>query len=70
MKEGLLHEIELELYKAPTMHPFPHPYAMPTTSTMPGAGQPKGGGNPSTSRTPNISSKKDPIRIQFKASSK
>ena len=39
MKEELLHEIELEPHKAPTMHPFPHPYGMPTTSTIPSADQ-------------------------------
>ena len=61
MKEELLHEIELEPHKVPTMHPFPHPYGMPTTSTKSGAGRPKRGGYPSASRTSNISSKKDSI---------
>ena len=70
MKEGLLHEIELEPHKAPTMHPFPHPYGMPTTSTILGASRSKGEGNPSASRIPHILSKTDPIQIQFEASSK
>ena len=61
MKGGLLHEIELEPHKVPTMHPFPHPYGMPTTSTILGASWPKGEENPSASRIPNISTKKDPI---------
>ena len=70
MKERLLHEIELEPHKAPSMHPFPHPYGTPTTSTIPGAGWPKEGENPNASRIPNMSSKIDPIRIQFEAGSK
>ena len=39
MKEGLLHEVELPSYMVPTMHPLPHPYGTPTTSTTPSAGQ-------------------------------
>ena len=70
MKEGLLQEIKLPSHMAPIMHPIPHPHGMPTTSTIPGAGRPKGEENPNTSRTPNISSKKSPIQIQFEASSK
>ena len=44
MKEGLLHEIELSSYIASIMHPLPHPYRMPTTSTTRGAGRPKSEG--------------------------
>ena len=63
MKEELLHEIELEPHKVPTMHLFPHPNGMPTTSTIPSVGWPKGEENLSASGIPNISSKIDLIRI-------
>ena len=67
MKEGLLHEIQLPSHMASTLHPFPHPHGIPTTSTILGAGQPKGEENPSVSRISHVSSKMDPIRIQFEA---
>ena len=41
IKKGLLHMIGLPSYMAPIMHPLPHPYSMPTTSTILGAGWPK-----------------------------
>ena len=70
MKEGLLNEIELEPHEAPTVHPFPHPYGMPTTYTIPGTSQPKGEENFNANRILNISSKIGLIRIQFEADSK
>ena len=69
-EKGLLHKIELQSYMATTKHPIPHPHWMPTTSTIPGAGWPKRGGNSSKIRILNISSKMDPIQIQFEADSK
>ena len=70
MKEGLLHEIELKPHKTPTMHPFPHPYGIPTTNTISGAGWPNREENLSANKIPNISSKMNLIRIQFKVGSK
>ena len=70
MKKKLPYEIELEPHKVPTIHPFSHPYGMPTTSKISDAGQPIREKNLSASKISNISSKIYPIRIQFEAGSK
>ena len=63
MKEGLLHEIELPSHMTTTLHPFPHPYGMPTMSKISDVGQPIREEIFSASRILHISSKTDPIRI-------
>ena len=67
MKEGLLQEIQLPSHMIITLHPFPHPHGTPTMSKILGAGWPIREEILSASRIPHISSKTDPIRIQFEA---
>ena len=70
MKEGFLHEIELPSHMTTNLHLLPHPHGTPQMSKALGVGQPIIEENPSASEITHISSKMDPIRIQFEASSK
>ena len=68
--KGLLYEIQLPSHMTTTLHLFPHPHGTSTTSKILGAGCPIREEIFNANRIPHISSKIDPIRIQFEAGSK
>ena len=70
MKEGLLHEIELPSHMTIKLHPISHPHRTPTMRKSLGVGWPIREEILNASRISHISSKMDPIRIQFEAGSK
>ena len=70
MKERFLHEIQLPSHMTTNLHPLPHPNGMPQISKDLCVGRPIIEENPSASGNTHISSKIDPIRIQFEAGSK